>query len=168
MGSCGLSLYPAMQPVLCNPLKIYGRALFKWIAWDFIGWHFCHINTYHLKVSNTFSKYSHNVNQNTKSLTLTPTSFLKETCLKIRHNDCRPNNGCQGVMPCWSETGDSIIYDSQIDISEQLKYHIHTRWLHRDYSLLNLKFKLFQKVKLDKRFMLMLFSSDSSLAVHIP
>ena len=42
--------------------------------------HFCHTNTYHLKVSNTFSKSNHTVNQNTKSLTLTTTSFLKETC----------------------------------------------------------------------------------------
>ena len=43
--------------------------------------HFCHTNTYHLKVSNTFSKCNRTVNQNTKSLTLTTTSFLKETCL---------------------------------------------------------------------------------------
>ena len=43
--------------------------------------HFSHTNTYHLKVSNTFSKFNHTVNQNTKSLTLTTTSFLKETCL---------------------------------------------------------------------------------------
>ena len=42
--------------------------------------HFCHMNTYHLKVDNTFSKINHTVNQNTKSLTMTPTSFLKETC----------------------------------------------------------------------------------------
>ena len=32
---------------------------------------------FHLKVSNTFSKFDHTVNQNTKSLTLTPTSFFK-------------------------------------------------------------------------------------------
>ena len=42
--------------------------------------HFCHINTYHLKFSNTIFKIKHTVNQNTKSLTMTPTSFLKETC----------------------------------------------------------------------------------------
>ena len=39
--------------------------------------HLCHMNTYHLKVSNTFSKFNHTVNQSTKSLTMTPTSFLK-------------------------------------------------------------------------------------------
>ena len=43
--------------------------------------HFCHINTYHLNISDTFSKFNHTVNQNTQSLTMTPTSFLKETCL---------------------------------------------------------------------------------------
>ena len=42
--------------------------------------HFCHMNTYHLKVSTTFSKIKHIVNQNTEPLTMTPTSFLKETC----------------------------------------------------------------------------------------
>ena len=42
--------------------------------------YFCHINIYHLKVGDKFSKFNHNVNQNTESLTLTPTSFLKETC----------------------------------------------------------------------------------------
>ena len=42
--------------------------------------YFCHINTYHLTVSNTFSKFNHTVYQNTKWLTMTPTSFLKETC----------------------------------------------------------------------------------------
>ena len=35
----------------------------------------------HLKVSNTFSNLNHTVNQNTKSLTLAPTFFFKETCL---------------------------------------------------------------------------------------
>ena len=33
-----------------------------------------------MKVSSTFSKFNHTVNQDTKSLTLTPTSFLRETC----------------------------------------------------------------------------------------
>ena len=46
--------------------------------------HFFHTNIYHLKVSNTFSKFNHTVNQNTKSLTLTTTSFLKETCFPAR------------------------------------------------------------------------------------
>ena len=36
--------------------------------------HFCHINT--------FPKFNHTVNQNTKSLTMTLTSFLKETCFR--------------------------------------------------------------------------------------
>ena len=58
-------------------------------------WPFCHINTYHLKVSNTFSKLNHTVNQNTKSLTLTPISFLKETCHNsdsrtARRTECAP------------------------------------------------------------------------------
>ena len=43
-------------------------------------WNTSVTKTYHLKVSNTFSKFNHTVNQNTKSFTLTPTSFLKETC----------------------------------------------------------------------------------------
>ena len=49
---------------------------------------FCHINAYHLKVSYTFSKFNHTVNQNTKSLTMTPTSFLKETCYYLFVYNC--------------------------------------------------------------------------------
>ena len=37
----------------------------------------------HLKFSYKFSRFNHNFNQNTKSLTLLPTSFLKETCLLL-------------------------------------------------------------------------------------
>ena len=49
---------------------------------------------YHLNVSNTFSKFNNTVNQNTKSLTMTPTSFLKETFLYLAlraKSICVPN-----------------------------------------------------------------------------
>ena len=42
--------------------------------------YFCHLNISDLNVMHNFSKFHHIVNQNIKSLTLTPTSFLKKTC----------------------------------------------------------------------------------------
>ena len=61
--------------------------------------HLCHINIYHLKVSNTFSKFNHTVNQNNKPLTLTPTSFLKETCLiHVESAKCSPSGRFMSVI----------------------------------------------------------------------
>ena len=57
--------------------------------------HLCHINICHLKVNHKFSKCNHDVNQNTKSLTLMPIAFLKETCflfcsMSAEWHVCRP------------------------------------------------------------------------------
>ena len=65
---------------------------------------FCHTNTYHLKVSNTFSKFNHTVNQNTKSLTLTTTSFLTETFLTTTSNK-KPSID-------WRQIGDEMRYNT--------------------------------------------------------
>ena len=70
-------------------INTHFHLLKKWQFAYFVNMeHFCHTNTYHLKVSNTFSKSNHTVNQNTKSLAMTPTSFLKETC-PLACPDCK-------------------------------------------------------------------------------
>ena len=72
------------------------------------------ISTHYLKVSNTFSKFNHTVNQNTKSLTMMPTSFLKETCF-INCNHCT----CHCVMNHATWTQDD----------RHLPLTIHWQWL---------------------------------------
>ena len=52
-----------------------GGGLCLWLTWTLLSHK--HIS---VKVSNTFSKFNRTVKQNTKSLTLATTSFLKETC----------------------------------------------------------------------------------------
>ena len=75
------------------------------------------MNICHLIVNHKFPKFNHNVNHNTKSLTLTPTSFSKATCYV--HNGCAlinvegkcwgPSLPFSGDMTVWSFRGREVI-----------------------------------------------------------
>ena len=117
-GGGGWGVAGSNQIQSCS-LKHYNMK--KWPFAYFVNMeHFCHTNTYHLKVSNTFSKFNHTVNQNTGSLTLTTTSFLKETCYF--------DLSCENSVPNYAKKVFFMVtmssMTSQVDLKVALYIHI--------------------------------------------